>query len=136
MKNTNLLNSVFDSDRIKIKRMCVVYFLIIAAIFVAFIILVFTVKKDNYYENYIIKENDNIIIIIDKSKINLIQNKGIIIIDGIKNNYSISKVHNDSNGCIIYLNLDNIIENINHQKCQILLGKETIIEYIIRVILG
>ena len=92
-------------------------------------------RKDNYYENYVLEEDGNIIILVDLSKVNKINDSGVIIINGIKDYYSIIKIHKETDICMIYLKLKTNIENINKKKYQILLGKETIIEYIIKTIL-
>lgn len=136
VKNTNLLNSVFDTDRMEIQNLNKIYIFILMLIIVILIILIFFAKKNIYYENYIITENENIIMIVEKSKINMINDNGDIIIDDIKNNYNIIKIKTDDDNCFVYIDLKKKIENINHQKYQVLLGKETIIEYIIKVLLG
>ncbi len=136
MKITDLLNNVFDTDKMQIRKYNNSYLRILIILLILFIILTFIIKKNNYFENYLIVDNDNIVIMIEKSKINFIGKEGNIIINDIMNYYNIIKIKDDDNVCLAYISLQTNIENINHQKYQILLGKETIIDYIIRIIVG
>lgn len=129
----NLLDNIFNTDSIEINKVNKKY-LIILIIICLLSSGLFLIRKDYYYQNKIIIDDDRILLLVDKDKVNEIKKKKIVLIDDIKTNYSINKIINDGNICYIDINLEINIENISDKKYRILLGKETIFEYIIRVI--
>ena len=129
-----LLNNIFDLDQIeinKINKICLRALIII--VWILFVGVVF-IKKDYYYENVLIKENDNIIFLVDKDEMNNIQNKEGVLINKIQSKYSINKIISCEDICYVDINITTNMENITGNKYKILLGKERIIEYLIRII--
>ena len=128
-----LLNNIFNTDDTEINKANKRYFKILIVI-IFLIIGLLIIKRDYYYENNLLINDDSILLLVDKDTINKIKTKKIVLIDNIESNYRINKIINDGNICYIDIKLDVSIENISDTKYKILLGKETIFEYIIRVI--
>lgn len=129
----NLLNQVFNLDNDEINRVNKNY-LIVFLIMMMLLVVVLFLKKDYYYENDLVFNEDSIILLVDKNDINKIKDKQSILINKIKSDYSINKIIDQGNICYVDINLKTSITNISQGKYKILLGKETIFEYIIRII--
>ncbi len=129
----NLLNQVFNLDNDEINRVNKNY-LIVFLIMMMLLVVVLFLKKDYYYENDLVFNEDSIILLVDKNDINKIKDKQSILINKIKSDYSINKIIDQGNICYVDINLKTSITNIFQGKYKILLGKETIFEYIIRII--
>lgn len=127
----NLLDDVFNIDDIEINKVNKKYIMVLLIICLL-ITGLFLIKKDYYYENKIIVDDNKTLLLVDKDKVNEVKKKKIILINEIETNYSINKIIDDRNICYMDINVN--IENISSENYKILLGKETIFEYIIRVI--
>ena len=128
----NLLSNIFDIDRIKIMEVNRKYmnFLVTIVLFLTFGL--FCIKKDYYYINTITNVGENIVLVVEKDMINNIKNKKRIIVDDIENDYSINKVEELQDVCFVYVNMD--YKNIHDKMYKIYLGKENVLEYIIRIL--
>ncbi len=129
----NLLNQVFNLDKDEINRVNKKY-IIVFSIMMALLIVVLFLKKDYYYENSLLFNEDSIMLLVNKDEINKINDNRYILINGIKSDYSINRIIEEGNICYADINLKTNITNISQTKYKILLGKETIFEYIIRII--
>ena len=129
----NELNNIFDDDKIFLKKINKKYLLITIFILFFILILLFQVEKNNYYENIIMMENEKIIVV-DKNYINEIKSKKEIIIGDINFNYSINKIEKKNNLYFLSIKIVPETETISENTYRILLGKEKIIDYIIRII--
>lgn len=129
----NLFNNIFNADTIEIIKINKNYLRLILVILLLFAIL-FLIKKDYYYENNLLINNDNIFLLVDKKMINEIKKAKTILVNKIENDYSINKIIDQGDICYVDISLYANIENILDNKYQILLGKETVFEYIIRII--
>ncbi len=127
------MNQVFNLDNDEINRVNKNY-LIVFLIMMMLLVVVLFLKKDYYYENDLVFNEDSIILLVDKNDINKIKDKQSILINKIKSDYSINKIIDQGNICYVDINLKTSITNIFQGKYKILLGKETIFEYIIRII--
>ena len=129
----DLLNNVFNVDDNEINKFNIKYIKVLI-ITILLIVTLFIIKKDYYYGNDIIISENMMAIVVDKSVLNKVKNKNTILVNEIENKYSINKIIDEGNICYIDITLNTDIENISNSKYKILLGKETIFEYIIRVI--
>ena len=129
-----LFNDIFNQDDIKINYFNKRYLKIIIVIVIILFLVLFLIKKNYYYENDIIQNSDGIILLVDKDMINSIKRQRTIVINNIESDYDINKVINDKDICYLEINLKTDIKNIEKAKYKIFLGKETILEYIIRII--
>lgn len=107
--------------------------------FIILLIIIFTLilwKKDHYYENSIsFTTSKNALIIVDKDYLNIINNKSKILLNNIEIKYNIDKIEEKEKYCILNIHFDNEI-NIKTPVYKILLEKESLLKYIIRVIKG
>ncbi len=129
----NELNNIFNDDKVFLKKINKRYLLITVCIIFFILIILFRVEKNNYYENLIMMENE-IIIVVDKNYINEIKSKKEIIIGDINFNYSINKIEKKNNLYFLSIKIVPETETIRENTYRILLGKEKIIDYIIRII--
>lgn len=129
----DLLNNVFNVDDNEINKFNIKYIKVLI-ITILLIVTLFIIKKDYYYGNDIIISENMMAIVVDKSVLNKVKNKNTILVNESENKYSINKIIDEGSICYIDITLNTDIENISNSKYKILLGKETIFEYIIRVI--
>ena len=128
----SLLNSIFDLDQIELHRIykkCIKICIIIIFVLTVFLII----KKDQYYENSYMKNEDKFLLIVDKNIVNIIRNKDSILVNDLESNYSINNVLDNGDICYLDINLTTNISNKEKGKYRIFLGKETFLEYIIRI---
>ena len=128
----------YNKDRIEIKAF--VYSIVVGSLLVCLIVSMNLLKKDLYYKNNIVIESDQYAVInVLYSDLNIIKNNNYVIINNKKYHYSIKEIEliKDINLYYrIYLNLNNdlLINSINPYK--ILVRKESIFSYIVRIIEG
>ena len=70
----------------------------------------------------------------DKDYVNKIKDEKEILIDDIKYEYSIKKLEQLNDNYMISININTKLENINQGIYKIIIGKESIFDYIIRII--
>ena len=129
----NLLNQVFNLDKDEINRVNKNYLIVFLLMMVLLIVVLF-LKKDYYYENSLLFNEDSIMLLVNKDEINKIKDKQSILINEIRSDYSINRIIEEGNICYVDIDLKTNISNISQSKYKILLGKETIFEYIVRII--
>ena len=128
----NLLNNLFNAEDMEIVSVNKKY-VVITTVFLVFISLLLMIKKDNYYvNNFSIIENE-INLIVEKEYINRIKKSNIIIISGVESKYSITSIMPIENNFLVNIKLDTI-ENITMGEYKIYLGKERLLDYVIKVI--
>ncbi len=127
-------NSVFNLDEITIKK--VNYHNLAMTLFLVILIIGILIffKKNYYYKNMLIKDKDSIFLVVDKEMVDVISDSKKIIVNKISSGYSINKIIDYSDICYVEIMFDNNITNIQNTEYQLLLGKETIFEYFIRII--
>ena len=106
-------------------------------------------KLQKYKKNYSLLMNKNEINKKEKEKIlNSLKDKGLdpeqilafaknsndIQMSGNSNSSDIGNIIDENDTCYVYIKLSTTISNIQDNKYQVLIGKETIFEYIVRVI--
>jgi len=117
-----------------------IYSLVIGFLLVLLIVIMNFLKKDLYYENnLIIESNQHAMINVLLGDLKIVENNSYLIIDNRKYYYKIKEIEiiNDINLYYrIKLQLDNnlLVNSIN--SCKILVRKENIFNYIVRVIKG
>lgn len=100
----------------------VLYFTVLFLLILILINYSLIIKKDIYYENYLIKENNNIYLNIENKYKTYLKNTIII-----KNkNYSINKISNNNNYVKININYD--FENVSEYRIKI--GEESLLTYV------
>ena len=129
----NLLSNVFNVDRIEIMEVNRKNIMIVLVILIVVIFLLF-IKKNYYYINTITKVGEKIVLIVDKSNLSNIKNNNKIIIREIEDEYSINKIEVLDEVNFVYIDLKNNIEITNNDTYKIYLGKEKLLEYIVRII--
>ena len=129
----NLLNKLFDFDELEMMKINKKYFIIFIFIFFV-ILLLLIIKKNNYYINTFTIVDNNIILLVEKDFVNEVKNNKEIIINDIKSGYSINKITIDDDFYLISINLNTKIENIKNGKFKIYIGKESLFDFIIRII--
>ena len=130
----NLLNSVLLIDQIKIKKESIPKLWIIVIISILLGLFLFLYEKDYYYTNNLIISDNNIGLVVTKPFVDKIKQNNQIIVDNIENNYSIKKISSLNNLTIVYIKLKIKQDNIQNTEYKVYLGKEKIIEYIVRII--
>lgn len=129
----NTLNNIFNTDEIEINSVNKKYskILLIIIILVSSLLLI---KKDYYYENILLIDDNNTFLLVDKDVINSVKDKKTILVNKISNNYSINRIIDKGDICYMDIKFNTNISIISNTKYKILLGKESIFEYIIRTI--
>ena len=132
MGKSNLLNEIFDVDRIKIMTINKKeqLFLIILLIIIIFLLII---KKDYYYTNIAINVGDSVSLIADKEMISKIHNYNKVIINNNDYEYSINEIQLLDDIYLVNINLGIRIDTFNNIY-KIYLGKETVLEYIFRIL--
>ena len=130
----NLLNSVLLIEQIRIKKEGIPRLWIIIIISILLGLFLFLYEKDYYYTNNLIISDNNIGLVVTEPYINKIKQNNKIIVDNIENNYSIKKISSLNNLTIVYIKLKIMQDNIQNTEYKVYLGKEKIIEYIVRII--
>ena len=129
----NLLNNIYNFDDIELVNKNKKY-LVLITLFLIIIISLLIIKKDNYLENSYTIMDDKIVLITDKDNLNKIQETNKIIIDDIKCDYKIVEIENFDNNILVSIVLNNNIKSNNQGIYKIYLGKERMLDYIIRII--
>ena len=130
----NLLNDIFDSEQIEINMITKKYLKIFIIIIILLITFLFYIEKNNYYANSLIIGEDSILLVVDKKMVNEVKNENSLIVNNISSNYSINRIIPDGDICYIDINLETNILNGQEKEYKIFLGKEKMIEYLIRII--
>ena len=108
----------------------------VIVMFLALVIMImlFTIKKDHYYVNTITKVGDEYVLVVEKDKLNNILGKNKITINNKEMNFSINKKEVLEEVSFLYIKIENNIEIKQNSTYKIHLGKESLIEYIIRIV--
>ena len=128
----NLLSNVFDTNRIDLMEVNKKYMFILIIIISLTIISLLFIEKNYYYTNTITNVGDNIVLVVEKEMVSNIKNNKKIIIDDIENDYSINKIEVLQDICFVYININN--KNIQSNTYKINIGKESVLDYIIRTL--
>ncbi len=130
----NLLNSFFDLDKLEITKVNKksIKLLIVLVIFIALVL--FFIKKDNYYVNEFTTIDGEIVLLVEKEYINTLKSANKIIINDIENSYSINAISQVDDSFMVSIKLNNTIKNINTGKYKIFIRKENLFEFIFRII--
>lgn len=134
MENTNLLNNVFNHEKIEITEVNNRHMVIVMFLALVIMIMLFTIKKDHYYVNTITKVGDEYVLVVEKDKLNNILGKNKITINNKEMNFSINKKEVLEEVSFLYIKIENNIEIKQNSTYKIHLGKESLIEYIIRIV--
>ena len=134
MENTNLLNNVFNHEKIEITEVNNRHMVIVMFLALVIMIMLFTIKKDHYYVNTITKVGDEYVLVVEKDKLNNILGKNKITINNKEMNFSINKKEVLEEVSFLYVKIENNIEIKQNSTYKIHLGKESLIEYIIRIV--
>ena len=129
----NLLNNIFNVDKIEImevnKKNIVIVLLIIILI-----ILGLLIQKKYYYINKVTKVGNNVVLVVEKEYLKIIKKTNKIIIDNIESDYSINKEEVLDEIVFLYVDIKKTINIESNNTYKIYLGKESLLEYIIRVV--
>lgn len=128
----SLLNSLFDTDEIELIKVNKKFFKILI-IMLLLIIFSLLIKKTNYYSNTFTISDKKALLLVEKDYINEINNNKKIIIDNIENEYSIEKITPSDDIYIVKVKLKTKID-IKSGVYKIYLGKESLFDYIFRII--
>ncbi len=129
----NLLNNLFNSDDIIIKKTNKCY-LIISITIIVIVGCLLLIKVNKYYiNNYNIIDN-SIILTVFKDNINDIKTTKEIILNEIKENYNINTITQVNDNYLVNISIKTTINNLSDGKYKIYLGKERLFDYIIRII--
>ena len=129
----NLLNSVFNVDDIEIiknNKKYIIY--VVISLLIIFSLLI--IKKDYYYSNGYSVTDDDIVLLVEKQYVNRIKDAKEIIISDRKYNYNIKKIVSLENDFLVNVNLNVNLEKNNNGTYRVCLGKESMFDYIIRII--
>ena len=127
----NLLCNIFDTDRIRIMEVNKKYMvLFIVGLFV--IVSLLFIKKNYYYTNTITSVGEENVLVVEKEMLNNIKNNNKIIVNSIEYDYSINRVEVFDDVCFVYIN--SIQSSISNNTYKIYIGKESVFEYIIRIL--
>lgn len=131
MVNMNLLSNIYNLDNIEISNVNRKYIALIT-VFMAVITISLLLTKNIYLENSFTVMEDKLLLV--TNNVNIIKDNNKIIINDIKYDYSIDKIEQYDNNYLVTVIINNMINNINQGNYKIYLGKERIIDYIIRII--
>ncbi len=117
------------------------YSVIIGVLLILVVLFSSLKKKDVYYENTLYVENNEVILIVDYEKLELITNNREIIINERSYYYQVKDISILSDNNLYYqikILIDNYQNNFNNVilKYKILLREENILKYIVSVIKG
>ena len=116
------------------------YSLVVGSLLVWLMILMIFLKKDLYYQNsLIINSNQNAMINVLLDDLSIIKNNNYLIIDNKKYYYDVLDIKLVDNLNLYYrvnlnLNSDLLVNSIN--SCKILVRKESLFNYIVRIVKG
>ena len=123
----NLLNNVFNHEKIEIMEVNSKHMIIVMFLVLIIMVMLFTLKKDLYYVNTITKVGDEYVLVVEKDMLNNIQNKNKITINSKEMDFSINKKEVLEDVSFLYIEIKKDIE-INHNcTYKIHLGKEMVI---------
>ena len=129
----NLLNNLFNADEIEITNINKKYLIIVVITLIFTITLLFT-KKNNYYHGTFTINNNDIVLLVEKDYVNKIKKTNKIIVDNIETDYSINKIMPVDSIYMISINLNPKIDNLKTGEYKVYLGKESLFEFIVRII--
>ena len=130
------MNSVFDSDRIIIFHKVKVYGILSVLMVIFLIVGLLLVKKDHIYENNLyFSALDRACLFTNKETLAILKKKKKIFVDKVEYDFIIEKIEKKDN--LYLVNISFPIElKTQEEKYQIVLGKESILEFIIRIVKG
>ena len=128
----NLLNKIFNYDDIEITIINKKYSILLIG-FIVIILLLVLIKKDNYYSSTFTYVDKSLVLLVDKDYVNEIRDNKQIIIDDINYDYSINSIEPFNDYFLI--SIETKLKNINNGIYKIHLGKESVFDYIVRIII-
>ena len=130
----NLLNEFFDHDRYEIFNVNKKSVITLLIVIMLITLIILCTKKDNYYINEFSLVNNEMILLVEKNYVNQIKKNKKIIINDIENNYSINKITPVDDNYMVTIKVSDVINNSKTGKYKILIGKENLFEFILRII--
>ena len=126
--------SIFDDDYSAIKTMMRKYLLIVLVLLGVLMLLLFKVSKERYYENMIEFTSDKkACLLVTKDVLKSVRQNHKIIISNNDYDYNIEKIEENGENYLVHISFD-ISLKLDSQTYKIILGKENMISYIIRII--
>ena len=131
-KKINIFN---DEDR-KIYNIAFKYNFMFFVILLMIVFSLILWKKDYYYQNIInFLDNKKALIFVNKDYIKEVTSKNSLLINNIDFKYNINKIEEKEDGYILSIDFNKEI-NIKTNLYKILLRKESLLEYIVRIMKG
>ena len=131
-KKINIFN---DEDR-KIYNIAFKYNFMFFVILLMIVFSLILWKKDYYYQNIInFLDNKKALIFVNKDYIKDVTSKNSLLINNIDFKYNINKIEEKEDGYILSIDFNKEI-NIKTNLYKILLRKESLLEYIVRIMKG
>lgn len=127
----SLLNDIFDTDRINIMEVNKKYMIMLVVVCV-FISILLIIEKKKYYTNTITNVGEKTVLVVEKNMIDSIKSNKKIIINDLENNYSINRIEVLQDLCFVYVDLE--YNDFYSNTYKIYLGKERVLDYIIRIL--
>lgn len=130
------MNDILDSDYYNVNKILIKYCLYLMLSLIIIIAILILVVKKRYYQNLIYYVNDKkISIIVDTNNLNKVKNNKYITIDGVDYKYNIDKIEKKDNFYIVTIDMSLNLKS-NSETYKILLEKENLLQYLIRIIRG
>ena len=127
----SLLNDIFDTDRINIMEVNKKYMIMLVVVCV-FISILLIIEKKKYYTNTITNVGEKTVLVVEKNMIDSIKSNKKIIINDVEINYSINRIEVLQDLCFVYVDLE--YNDFYSNTYKIYLGKERVLDYIIRIL--
>ena len=126
--------SIFDDDYSVIRTLMRKYLLIVLVLLGVLMLLLFKVSKERYYENMIEFTSDKkACLLVTKDVLKSVRQNQKIIISNNDYDYNIEKIEENGENYLVHISFD-ISLKLDSQTYKIILGKENMISYIIRII--
>lgn len=131
------MKSLFDNDYIKINDLAFKYGITSIIILIFFIISIVYLQKSHFYQNAIkFIEKNRGVLLVEKQYINDVKEKNELLLNDISMKYDIEKIEKQDNMYYVYIKFAFEIERIDVNTYKILLDRESVIKYIVRIIKG
>ena len=128
--------SIFNNIDRRIYNVAFKYNVIFLGILLLIIFSIVLLKKNYYYQNTIIfKDGNQADLVVDRNYLNNINNNDILILNNVDFKYNIDRVEEIETNYIVSIHFNNEIK-INTNTYKVLLGEESLLKYIVRMMRG
>ena len=130
------MDNIFDNNRLSLYREFKRYSILFIFIVILLNLGLFTIKKERIYENSLyFSKLDRAYLFTNKDILKILKERQKILIDDVEYDFIIEKIEKQDNNFLVYISFP-IELATSIDKYQINLGKEKLLDFIIRIIKG